>query len=151
MRELAEVLLRGPSTLSRGEREVLAAVVSRGDGCEFCADSHAAVAAVELGVPDPEHKPWTAKMVALVALARKVRESGLAVRAYHFEDARAAGASDMEIHDTVLIAAAFSMFTRYVDGLGTPAPADPADYVNTATEISKHGYAPARRSGSRDL
>jgi hypothetical protein len=57
------------------------------------------------------------------------------------EAARAEGATDLEIHDTVLIAAAFCMFNRYVDGLGTLAPTDPSVYDRTAERIVSVGYA----------
>jgi hypothetical protein len=53
---------------------------------------------------------------------------------------RAEGATDLEIHDTVLIAAAFCMFNRYVDGLGTSAPDDPAQYAASAQHLVRHGY-----------
>ena len=54
--------------------------------------------------------------------------------------ARAEGATDVEIHDTVLIAAAFCMFNRYVDGLATLTPADPAAYDDMGRRMAEHGY-----------
>ena len=147
--ELAEVLLRGDHTLSRGERELIAAYVSGLNECRFCASSHAAFAAAQLpdGMPlvaqvraDPETAPITAKLKALLRIAAAVQHGGLAVTTAEVAAARGAGATDLEIHDTVLIAAAFCMFNRYVDGLATVAPADPAAYASMAGRIVNSGY-----------
>jgi uncharacterized peroxidase-related enzyme len=147
--ELAEVLLRGSSTLTRGERELIATVVSRRNECAFCASSHAAFAAaqldgggsvVESAADDPNTAPVSAKLRALLQIACRVQHSGQAVTPESVAAARAEGATDVEIHDTVLIAAAFCMFNRYVDGLATVAPDDPAAYEEMAEHLVAHGY-----------
>jgi uncharacterized peroxidase-related enzyme len=147
--ELAEVLLRAPNTLPRGERELIAAYVSALNQCRFCYSSHAAFAAAQLPEGDDlvEHvradlrgAPVTPKLRALLTIAGAVQESGSKVSDAHVAAAREAGATDVEIHDTVLIAAAFCMFNRYVDGLATFAPDDPAAYVQMADRIVNHGY-----------
>jgi uncharacterized peroxidase-related enzyme len=147
--ELAEVLLRGPSSLTRGERELIAAYVSSLNECDFCASSHAAFAAAQLpeGMAlveqvraDVPAAPVSDKMKALLAIAAAVREGGLKVTTEHVQTARAAGATDVEIHDCVLIAAAFCMYNRYVDGLATVAPDDPAFYAMSAQFIVDGGY-----------
>lgn len=146
---LAEVLLRSDNTLTRGERELIATYVSSLNDCNFCASSHAAFAAAQLpaGMPlvnavrlDPDTADITPKMRALLAIAAAVQQGGLKVTDSEIGAARAEGATDVEIHDTVLIAAAFCMFNRYVDGLGTWAPEDPAAYESTAARIVDHGY-----------
>ena len=146
---LAEVLLRGPSTLSRGERELIAAHVSARNECRFCAGSHSAFAAAQLEgghdvvervKADVATAPISDKMKALLTIAGQVQQSGRAVRDESVSAARTAGATDTEIHDTVLIAAAFCMYNRYVDGLATVAPEDPAAYDAMAAEIVEHGY-----------
>ena len=151
--ELAEVLLRGPGTLSPGERELIAAYVSALNSCRYCSSSHSATAAAQLpgGMTlveqvraDPGSAPLSAKLKALLAIAAAVRQSGLQVTQEHIAGARAAGATDLEIHDTVLIAAVFCMFNRYVDGLGTVAPQDPAVYAAGAERLVKEGYLPPR-------
>src|SRR4051812_26868738 len=133
MRELAEVLLRAPNTLTSAERESIAALVSSRNDCHFCQASHSAAAAhhqegdysiVDAVKRDFETAPVTPKLKALLAIAAQVQESGRLVTAAHVARAREAGATDLEIHDTVLIAAAFSMFNRYVDGLATLTPRD---------------------------
>ena len=135
---LAEALLRGPSTLSAAQRETIAASVSRRNGCTFCAETHGAVAR-HLGAPDPaaEAEPM---MRALLAIAEKVRVDGRSVTADDVARARAAGADDRAIHDPVLIAAAFSMFNRYVDGLATLTPPDPAMYDMRGRALARNGY-----------
>ena len=135
LNNLAETLLRGPSPLSPAERETIAAHVSAGNGCTFCARTHAAVAR-RLAAVDTT----TAKMGALLAIADRVRVDGRSVTADDIAAARAAGADDRTIHDTVLIAAAFCMFNRYVDGLATVAPEDQASYDRHAAHLSAHGY-----------
>jgi uncharacterized peroxidase-related enzyme len=150
--ELADVLLRGPSSLTRGERELIAAYVSSLNTCNFCASSHAAFAAAQLPegmelvqqvCADVQTAPVSAKVKALLGIAAAVQEGGLKVTAQLADAARAAGATDTEIHDSVLIAAAFCMFNRYVDGLGTFAPDDPAMYAMIAQRIVEDGYLAA--------
>jgi uncharacterized peroxidase-related enzyme len=150
--DLAEVLLRGPSSLTRGERELISSYVSTLNGCEFCAGSHAAFAAAQLpeGMAlveqvraDPAGAPVSAKLGALLRIAAAVQRSGKDVREADVEAAREVGATDLEIHDTVLIAAAFCLFNRYVDGLATIIPEDPAGYAAMAELIVSTGYAAA--------
>ena len=147
--ELAEVLLRGDSTLSRGERELIAAYVSRRNECEYCSNSHAATAAAQLPggaelvgqvFADPGTAPVSGKMRALLDIADLVRVDGRLVSADAVAKARAAGATDMEIHDTVLITAAFCMYNRYVDGLATWQPREPEAYVEMGKMMAEQGY-----------
>jgi uncharacterized peroxidase-related enzyme len=141
LNQLSEVLLCGDSTLPRGERELIAAFVSALNQCRFCFNTHAAFAAVRLpdGMvvvdqvrTDLEGAPIPAKLKALLAIAGAVQQSGRHVTERHVAAARAEGATDREIHDTVLIAAAFCMYNRYVDGLATVASDDPAHYAERA-------------------
>jgi uncharacterized peroxidase-related enzyme len=147
--DLAETLLRGPSSLTPGERELIAAYVSRLNDCNFCSDSHAAFAAAQLpeGMTLVDHvrsdldtAPVSAKLGALLQIAAAVQRGGRNVRAQDVGAAREAGASDQEIHDVVRIAAAFCMFNRYVDGLATTLPADPGGYAEMAESIVTNGY-----------
>ena len=148
--QLADILLRGPGSLSPGERELIATFVSSRNDCFFCQTVHGAVAAYHLGnneqlvldvKRDPQQAAVSDKMKALLAVAGKVQRGGKEVTAEDIARARECGASDMEIHDTVLIAAAFCMFNRYVDGLGTWAPADPEVYRQRAPITARDGYA----------
>lgn len=149
MSDLAEVLLRGENTLTPAEREMIAAHVSTRNDCFYCATSHAAIASHYLGdeqavaraCQSPESAPVSDKMKALLAIAGQVAEGGKSVRDAHVARAREAGATDREIHDTVLIAAAFCMFNRYVDGLATWTPTDPDTYRERAAGIARDGYA----------
>ncbi len=149
--ELAEVLLRGPSTLTRGERELIGAYVSALNDCRYCSSSHAACAAAQLpgGMAlvdqvraDPAGAPVPEKLKTLLSIAAAVQRSGHDVSDADVAAARAAGATDLEIHDTVLIAAMFSLFNRYVDGLATVAPDDPAVYAAGAQRLVRDGYLP---------
>jgi uncharacterized peroxidase-related enzyme len=156
--ELAEVLLRGPSTLTRGERELIAAYVSTLNDCRFCSASHSACAAAQLPggmtfveqvCSDARSAPVPAKLKTLLAIAAAVQQGGLNVTAELVARARAADASDLEIHDTVLIAAVFCMYNRYVDGLATIAPDDPALYAAGAQRLINDGYLPPPGEPSR--
>ncbi len=153
MRALAEVLLRGASTLTSGEREMIATFVSARNDCEFCQLSHRAAAAHNLAgnyeLVDAVRRDYTTapiseKLRALLAIAAKVQVDGKLVTAADVERARAEGATDIEIHDTVLIAAAFSMFNRYVDGLATWAPADETMYDEMGQRLAQQGYVSSR-------
>jgi len=156
--ELAEVLLRGRSTLSRGERELIASYVSSLNHCSFCTDSHAAFAAAQLpgGMAlvdqvrtDPDEAPVAPRLKALLEIAAAVQRSGQDVSEKHVAAARETGATDREIHDTVLIAAAFCMYNRYVDGLATSLPENPEGYAAYAEVIVDTGYlAGAASAGS---
>jgi uncharacterized peroxidase-related enzyme len=149
MRELAEVLLRGPSTLTSGERELIATYVSSQNDCYFCQTSHGAAAAAHLGerahlVEDVKrdflNAGVSAKLKALLQIAGQVQQGGKNVTAAAIEYARDLGATDLEIHDTVLIAAAFSMYNRYVDGLATWQPQDPEMYAGMGQHLARRGY-----------
>lgn len=148
IRELTEVLLRGPSTLTRGERELIATVVSRGNECTFCTMAHTAAADRLLGEShssaavkeDIRTSPVSDKMKALLTVADAVRQSGKLVTAALAQSAKAAGATDRELHDTVLIAALFNLYNRYVDGLGTRLPADSGYFDTLAERLVNHGY-----------
>jgi len=147
---LAQVLLRGPSSLSPGEREAIAAYVSAGNECRYCMSSHGAAARALLGERAPMVDELLAKRVdgkvdgrlsALLAIAERVRADGRSVTLEEIRAAREAGADETAIHDTVLIAAAFCMFNRYVDGLGATTPNDPAFYEATGQRLATYGYA----------
>lgn len=148
IRELTQLLLRGPSTMSTAERELIAVTVSSDNGCLFCSNSHRAIVSqllgehetVELILRDPASAPVSAKMKALLTIARQVTEGGKQVNPATIEEARAAGASDVDIHDTVLIAALFCLYNRYVDGLATYTPGDPGFYASLAERIAGNGY-----------
>jgi uncharacterized peroxidase-related enzyme len=146
---LANALLCGPSSLTRAEREIIATYVSHGNECRFCTNSHAAVARHLLQdrcrlmddvLADVSQAPLDDKLRALLVIADKVRRDGRLVTEHDVAQARAAGADDKAIHDTVLIAAAFCMFNRYVDGLATWAPTDPRVYEEIGARIAAHGY-----------
>jgi len=148
MRELAHILLHEPNSLTAGERELIAAYVSSRNRTTFCELSHGAAASAHLGDPsivervkaDFREAPISPKLKALIAIAGKVQQDGKLVTPLDVERARQQGATDMEIHDTVLIAAAFSMYNRYVDGLGTLQPTDPDMYTQMGRHLADEGY-----------
>lgn len=148
MRELAHFLLHEPNSLAPGERELIATYVSSQNECYFCQTSHGAAAACHLGADDLVRQVTTdfegalisPKLKALLAIAGKVQRDGKLVRGEDIARARREGATDVEIHDTVLIAAAFCMYNRYVDGLDTWQPRDIGMYAPMGQHLAEHGY-----------
>ncbi len=148
--ELAQILLRGPSPLRPAERELIAAYVSHRNECAFCRNSHAAAARCLYGAGEGivdelldagDASGLSAKMKSLLELAARVQTAGHSVTPELISATRTTGATDDEIHDTVLIAAAFSMFNRYVDGLSSLTPTDPAEYKAMGERMAKNGYS----------
>jgi len=149
LRALAETLLRAPNSLTSAEREAIAAFVSLRNECVVCYMSHRAASAHhtrgDYGFVDTVTRGEGAahvspRLKALLAIAGKVQQGGKQVTAEDVARARAEGATDIEIHDTVLIAAAFCMYNRYVDGLATWTPTDPAAYDPMGKRMATQGY-----------
>jgi uncharacterized peroxidase-related enzyme len=147
--ELAQVLLRRKSTLSEAERELIAAYVSKRNDTMFCMMSHAAASRalfrdekqiVDDVLKDVNKADISNKMKALLNIAGKVQVLGKEVRPEDIDAAREHGATDKEIHDAVLIAAAFSMFNRYVDGLASFTPTDEKEYEEMGKRMAEKGY-----------
>jgi uncharacterized peroxidase-related enzyme len=153
MCDLAEILLYGPNSLTRAEREMIATYVSSQNDCYYCQTCHGSTAAQHLGGSPTDYRlidaikndylaaPISQKMKALLALAGEVQKGGKQVSSRVIDLARTSGATDKEIHDTVLIAAAFCMFNRYVDGLATWQPRDPEMYREIGVQTARNGYA----------
>ncbi len=148
IRELTQILLRGPSTLTEGERELIATIVSSRNQCRFCTAAHTAAANILLGESDTteaikqniDTAPVSEKMKTLLRIAAEVQEGGKQVTPASITAAKTAGATDIEIHDTVLIAALFCLYNRYVDGLATMTPSDDAFYQGLGERLKNHGY-----------
>ena len=148
IRELTQFLLRGPSTLSEGERELIATIVSHRNQCKFCVTAHTAAADLLLGEKNTTSRikeniltaPVSDKMKALLTIAAQVQESGKNVSQQSIDTAKRAGATDLEIHDTVLIAALFCLYNRYVDGLATALPEKPEYFESLAERLTNYGY-----------
>ena len=151
LNELAEILLHDDkNTLSRGEREMIGAYVSSLNDCFFCQNVHGSMAqhyfacdmqTIDRIKKDYSSAPISEKLKALLSIAGSVQKGGKYVTEDQIEEARSLGATDKEIHDTVLIAASFCMFNRYVDGLNTWAPKDRELYVKRAELMADEGYA----------
>ncbi len=149
LNELVEVLLRHPNSLTPGERELIATYVSSLNTCHYCQSIHGAIAAAHLDGDedlvlyvkrDYQSAGITTKLKALLNIAGKVQQDGKKVTSEDVEAARKEGATDLEIHDTVLIAAAFCMYNRYVDGLATVQPQDPTLYRERGKMVAREGY-----------
>jgi uncharacterized peroxidase-related enzyme len=150
---LAQVLLRGPSSLSEGERELISAFVSHKNECIFCTSSHAAAAryffkdkeqVVDIVLDDYLNAPVSEKLKTLLTIAGKVQADARTVSSADIENSKKEGATDREIHDTILIAASFCMFNKYVDGLATltPSPDDKQVWEEMGQRMGSVGYVP---------
>ena len=148
IRELTQILLRGDSSLSEGERELIATLVSSKNQCQFCTNAHTAAANLLLGEnitcemvkQNYETANVSDKLKSLLNIASSVQENGKRVTKAAVERARLHGATDLEIHDTVLIAALFCLYNKYVDGLASFTPTDPLFYDNLGERITTVGY-----------
>lgn len=152
MRALAHILLYEPgdhASLPSRDRELIATYVSSRNRCYFCATSHGAAAQhhtggsaelVEAVWTDPETADISDKLKALLAIAGAVQADAQTVSPAMIERARELGATDLEIHDTVLIAAAFCMYNRYVDGLATWQPREQEMYQSMGRHLAENGY-----------
>ena len=149
MGDLANALLRDTDGLSPADRELIATHVSYLNDCFYCHHSHGEIACYYLGGDrdlvdqvraDYQRAPISEKLKSLLRIAGKVQQGGKNVTADDIENARSEGATDKDIHDTVLIAAAFCMFNRYVDGLGATTPTDLSTYPPRAKQVAENGY-----------
>jgi uncharacterized peroxidase-related enzyme len=149
LNELAERLLRSENTLTRGERELIATFVSSLNDCFYCQNAHGGIAQHYLQCDtafiddinkDYQSSSISEKLKALLSIASSVQKGGRYVTKTQINEARRLGATDREVHDTVLIAAAFCMFNRYVDGLGTWAPQEREFYVKRGKHRAEEGY-----------
>ena len=138
-------------------REMIATFVSTQNDCDFCQTSHRAAAAhhldgnyelIDAVRRDYRTAPVSAKLKALLAIAAKVQQGGKNVTSEDVARARVEGATDLEIHDTVLIAAAFCMYNRYVDGLATFTPTDQQLYDEMGARMAHEGYTRAAAASS---
>ena len=145
------------ATIQRHEREMLATAVSAGNDCFYCMDSHGAFASAlierngqleHLALVDEIKRGssdgFDDKMRALLHISRTVRRQPLDLTAADVETALAAGATDADVQLAVLIAAAFSMYNRMVDGFRAVTPPTPEAYRARAGEIAEHGYSDQR-------
>lgn len=149
MGKLANLVLRSNEGLTMAEREMIATHVSNLNDCFYCQQSHGAIVTCYLNdnnelinqiKNDYEHAEISDKMKALLSIAGSVQKGGKHVTQQQIDDTRNAGATDRDIHDTVLIAAMFCMFNRYVDGLASNTPTDLSTYPQRAKQIAEHGY-----------
>ncbi len=151
---LVQVLLRGESPLSEAERELIAAYVSSLNECQFCMGSHSEAAKflfndralVDKVLENYIEAPISDKLKALLNIAGKVQKNGKLVTSEDVADARKHGANDRDIHDTVLIAATFSLFNRYVDGLASFTPTNPDEYIAMGKRMGEKGYVLPKKS-----
>jgi len=162
LRALADMLLVKPfagSTLNRADREMIATAVSAGNDCFYCMDTHGAFATAllqEHGLSGSTAEARTEalksgrvsalseKLQALIGVAMVVREHGRKLRSVDVESARDAGATDEDVQLAVLIASAFCMYNRMVDGLRARTPADVSAHYARAKQIAQFGYNDSR-------
>jgi uncharacterized peroxidase-related enzyme len=148
IRALTQLLLRGTSTLSEGERELIASLVSSRNECVFCATAHTSAANILLGETetcelvkqDFTTAPVSEKLKALLNIASLAQINGNRVTPEAILKARQSGASDQEIHDTVLLTGLFCLYNKYVDGLASVTPVEPSYYHHLGERITTVGY-----------
>jgi uncharacterized peroxidase-related enzyme len=151
---LKELLLHSAGTLSFSDRELIACFVASKEDCGYCRSAHGATAAYLTGgndelvkqvLNDFESAPISSKLKALLAVAARLQQGSRNVHQEDIDRARRCGATDLEIHDTVLIASCVCLFSRYIDGLGVEGSSNPEAYRIAAPQIARFGYASVLR------
>ena len=149
MGKLANLMLHTNEGLRMAEREMIATYVSYLNDCFYCEQSHGAIVTcylnddnnlIEQVKKDYQHAEISDKMKTLLSIAGSVQKGGKHVTQQQIDDAKNAGATDRDIHDSVLITAMFCMFNRYVDGLASNTPTDLSSYPLRAKQVAEHGY-----------
>jgi uncharacterized peroxidase-related enzyme len=157
LRGLADELLVNDfpgATLVRAEREMLATAVSAGNDCFYCMDSHGAFATALLEktgdhdrlalideIKSGSSSGLDPKMQALLHISRTVRREPRDLTSADVDAALGAGATDADVQLAVLIAAAFSMYNRMVEGFRARTAPTPEAYRSRAAEIADFGYS----------
>jgi uncharacterized peroxidase-related enzyme len=153
---LLDTLLRSQEGLSRGERELVMAVVSRSNSCDFCYRVHSQMAALQLPngpavlaefesngeLPSP-------RLVQLAYLAKVTAINGMPYYDPAIQSCREAGLSDREIHDIIVIASTASMVNRYVEAIDAPYPTEPEFFRGVAEKMMVRGYLSDRQLAER--
>jgi uncharacterized peroxidase-related enzyme len=145
---LAQALLHGPSPIAKKDREIIAAYTSKLNQCEFCYESHRAAAVAHYNdehlvtciLEQPHLESIDPKLRHLLTIVEKVQKSGSLIHQEDIDLAKSTGITDEEIHDAVLITAAFCMYNRYVDGLGAVKLANRSDYMPMGQRMAEMGY-----------
>lgn len=156
-----ETILRGPSPLSPGERELIAAFVSALNVCTYCHGVHAATAEafgvdaslIESMVADAETAPVSSKFKPLLQFIRKLTLTPARMIKKDADAVFSAGWDERALHDAICVAALFNFMNRYVDGHGLALAS--ADLTKRGEGLMRDGYAalaawlPASSSGDR--
>lgn len=143
-----EVLLRGPSPFTEGERELVAAYVSGLNGCRYCHGVHTATAerlGIEPGaiasllngddtaaIPD--------RMRPVLNVAKKLTQSANGVTQRDVDAVFAAGWNETAFYHLVAVAALFNYMNRLVEGLGIEL--NPGYAQAAARRLADRGYRP---------
>jgi uncharacterized peroxidase-related enzyme len=145
-KQFTQRAMRGMSSWSIGDRELMAAYVSNINSCNFCVKAHSAVSTiayqdnstVSQAVTDAEKAPTSQMRAVLILLGKLTREGAI-----NADDVRAvmtAGVSVQQIEDALSICFAFNVTNRLADAFGFYLPGDDA-FEAGAKYLLKRGYA----------
>ena len=125
MRELRKQIMRGPSPLSVGERELIAAFVSTLNQCEFCAGGHTALAArtVDVRVLDElianiDTAAISDRLKPIFRFVKKLTEAPSRIVQADVESIHAAGWEESAVEDAIAVCSLFNMLNRIANGYG---------------------------------
>jgi uncharacterized peroxidase-related enzyme len=119
-------VMRGPSPLSPGQRELIAAFTSRRNNCPFWIGSHAAVAAELLGnkalvqavLDDYRTAPFSDAEKTLFAFVEKMNAQSNQIRQDDIDAVKAAGWTDEAVYDAITVCALFRFYNAWIDATG---------------------------------
>ena len=141
-----EEVMRGPSPLPRGMRELIGAFVSSRNQCCFCSCAHVAVAAEYLGqefveevLNDLETSRLDAAHKELFRYLGKLAENPASIVASDIDKLREAGWSEEAIYDALTVASLFKFYNTWNNGSGVRNMRS-TDYQHSGQRIITLGY-----------
>jgi uncharacterized peroxidase-related enzyme len=142
-----QAAMRGPSSWSVAERELMACMVAKWNACAFCMGAHGAVAAKEMQRPEVDEvisdfrtAPISGLVKSALAFLEVMTLRPSDLKAEHAKAALSAGLSPEALTDAIAVGTLFNIITRYVDALDFAMPT-PQEFERAANMLLKRGYA----------
>lgn len=147
--EMHEAIMRSPSPLSPGQRELIAAYVSGLNRCQYCHGVHAETAkayedipraAVDRMLVDLETAGFDDKIKPILRLARKLTEAPAALTDADTRAVLDAGWDEKALHDAIMVVCCFNFMNRLLEGHGVHG--SEALFKQRGPMLKKYGYLP---------
>jgi uncharacterized peroxidase-related enzyme len=141
-----ESIMRDPSAFTAGDRELMAAYVSRLNSCTYCASSHSEAAvilgveprALEALIAGVDAAPIDKRLKPIFKFLQKLTLTPYKMIQADADAVYAEGWDERALHDAIMVCCCFSFMNRLADGYGLPS--DPALFKARAGRHAKEGY-----------